>query len=116
MMRQPTRRSARNQRARRAGAAVLALALGAGVMVASLSAAPATGPLKETPDGRALKLTFADEFNSFRRWNGEKGVWRTRFRDGADPNPFALRTLFGNKERQLYVDPDLPLRGRQLNP
>jgi len=115
-MRDPTRSSARNALARRAAAALLSLTLAACLKVASPSASAATGPLKESPDGRALQLTFADEFNSFHRWDGAKGVWRTRFRDGADPNPFALRTLFGNKERQLYVDPDLPLRGRPLNP
>lgn len=97
-----------------ASAAVLALAATACAQAVT-RAEPAAGPLSATPDGRALQLTFADEFDSFRRFQGGKGVWRTTFRDGRDDkgDDFNLRTLKWNKEVQLYVDPDMrPHRGR----
>ena len=76
------------------------------------SGAPATPPLKATPDGRPLKLAFADEFDSFRPWRGGQGVWRTTLREGpVDDQDFNVRTLKSNKELQLYVDPDM--RGRR---
>ena len=80
------------------------------VGIASLAASgckAADGPLKITPDGRRLVLTFADEFNSFDRWTGGKGVWRTTFRDGRAEDDYELRTLKWNKELQLYVDPEM---------
>jgi beta-glucanase (GH16 family) len=91
-----------------ASAAVLALAATACAQaVTQTKSAP--GPLTSTPDGRALQLTFADEFDSFRRFQDGKGVWRTTFRDGRDDkgDDFNLRTLKWNKEVQLYVDPDM---------
>ncbi|RAK50704.1 glycoside hydrolase family 16 protein [Phenylobacterium deserti] len=96
-----------------AGAAVLALALAA-CLRAGEPAAAATPPLTKAPDGRPLQLTFADEFDSFRRFRNGQGVWRTTFRDGNDvfsksgKDDFELRTLKWNKELQLYVDPDMP--------
>jgi beta-glucanase (GH16 family) len=100
---------------------VLALSLGACLKPgASAEAAPQSArqngpqgaskpaPLARTPDGRPLKLAFADEFTSFRRYSdGRGGVWRTVYKDGRSADPFELRTLKNNKERQLYVDPDL---------
>lgn len=70
------------------------------------SAAAATGPLTRAPDGRPLVMTFDDEFNGFRRFTGGKGVWRTTYRDGKADDEFTIRTIKGNKEVQLYVDPD----------
>lgn len=89
-------------------AAGLAFALAA-CMKAGPPAEAATGPLTRTPDGRALQLAFADEFDSFRPWRNGQGVWRTTFRDGRDDrdDDFNLRTLKWNKEVQLYVDPDM---------
>ncbi|WP_334164268.1 glycoside hydrolase family 16 protein [Phenylobacterium sp.] len=88
--------------------AVLAVCLAA-CQPGGSRAQAATAPLAKAPDGRALKLTFADEFDSFRPWRNGRGVWRTTFRDGRDDNDddFNLRTLKWNKELQLYVDPDM---------
>lgn len=83
----------------------LALALGA-CLKAPSSAAAATAPLARAPDGRPLAMTFDEEFNAFRRFEGGKGVWRTTYKDGKAADEFELRTLKGNKEVQLYVDPD----------
>ncbi|MFC3069480.1 glycoside hydrolase family 16 protein [Phenylobacterium soli] len=94
-------------------ALVLALALGACLRGPS-EASAAPGPLKTSPDGRPLALTFDDEFNSFRRFPGPGGVWRTTFKDGRAGDEFELRTLKGNKEVQLYVDPEFQRLG--LNP
>lgn len=91
---------------RRAGwaAAVLAVALAA-CLRAGPPAEAATKPLTETPDGRPLVLTFADEFDAFQRFRNGRGVWRTWLRDGSGA-PLTERTLQSNKELQLYVDPD----------
>lgn len=91
-----------------ASAAVLALAATACAQAVT-GAESAPGPLRATPDGRALQLTFADEFDSFRRFQNGVGVWRTTFKDGRSDrgDDFDLRTLKWNKEVQLYVDPDM---------
>ena len=62
-------------------------------------------PLTRAPDGRALVVTFSDDFDSFRPFVGGKGVWRTFLRNG-DGKPFTERTIQGNKELQIYVDRD----------
>jgi beta-glucanase (GH16 family) len=106
-------KSTERRPARRSGAAVLAaiLALGgltsACVRVSAPEAAASQGPLTVSPDGRRLRLTFDEEFDRFDRWAGGHGRWRTVYRDGRSADPFELRTLRGNKELQLYVDPDL---------
>ena len=82
-------------------------ALSLGCSAAGPTAAQPIGPLKTSPDGRPLTLAFSDEFNSFRRWSGSGGVWRTTFRDGKSADDYDLRTLKWNKEVELYVDPDL---------
>jgi len=89
-------------------AAVAAFGLAACVKVEQTVAAPAQGPLAKAPDGRRLQLTFADEFDTFRPYRHGKGVWRTVFRDGKPNNLTDLRSLPGNKERQLYLDEDFP--------
>ncbi|MDB5476793.1 MAG: glycoside hydrolase family 16 protein [Phenylobacterium sp.] len=84
----------------------LALALAA-CLKGSPPAAAATAPLARAPDGRPLAMTFSDDFDSFRRWSGGKGVWRTTFRDGkSGDDDVEVRTLRNNKEAQLYVDPE----------
>lgn len=103
--------SERRGRPRRFGAALLAgslaVSLAACLKVSSPAAASAaTGPLKQTPDGRPLQMTFEDEFNTFRPWRDGHGVWRTVFKDGRADGP-ELRTLSSNHELQLYVDPDM---------
>jgi hypothetical protein len=101
---------------RRAGLALTGAVLALAACAPGPSnAAAATPPLKQTPDGRPITLTFADEFDTFRPYRNGKGVWRTTFRDGRDDDDddFNLRTLKWNKELQLYVDPDMrPHRGR----
>jgi beta-glucanase (GH16 family) len=90
-------------------AGFLALSLAACLRVGSPAAEAApSGPLKQTPDGRALQMTFEDGFNSFRPWRGGQGVWRTTFKDGRG-DARDLRTLRGNHELQLYVDPHMPI-------
>jgi beta-glucanase (GH16 family) len=94
-------------------------ALLAGVLALSASAcrfgapaeAAASAPLKQSPDGRPLVLTFHDEFETFRPWRNGRGVWRTTFKDGQGASPVDLRTLRSNNELQLYVDPDMRLGG-----
>lgn len=93
----------------RAFAAVMILALPA--------AAQGPGPLRETPDGRPLVLVFSDEFDTFRRWSGRAGVWRTTFGDGTH-KAFERRSLPTNGELELYVDPEIrgPNGSLGLNP
>ena len=108
------RRAIPRRSAAAALAAVLALGLAACVKVGAPEAAPSHGPLTQSPDGRPLKLTFHDEFDSFRPWRNGQGVWRTTFKDGQAADPIDARTLRGNKELQLYVDRDMRLGGRVL--
>jgi beta-glucanase (GH16 family) len=75
-------------------------------LVACAPAEAATDPISATPDGRPLELTFADEFDSFRRLTGNDGVWRTTFGDGTHEG-LDRRSLPTNGEMQFYVDPDL---------
>lgn len=65
-----------------------------------------SAPLHATPDGRPLALSFADEFNDFRRWGSRFGVWRTTFGDGTSQG-LDRRSLPSNSELELYVDPDV---------
>lgn len=95
-------------------ALALALVLSACLRGGSTAEAAAAPPLAKSPDGRALTLTFADEFNDFRPYMNGKGVWRTTYRDGKAADEFDIRTLKSNKEVQLYVDPAFERLG--LNP
>jgi beta-glucanase (GH16 family) len=88
-------------------AALAVLGLAACVRPVAVAAA-ATPPLTHSPDGRRLQLTFADEFDTLRRFAGGRGVWRTVFRDGKPNYLTDLRSLPPNKELQLYIDPDYP--------
>jgi beta-glucanase (GH16 family) len=106
---QRSERRANRRSSTAALAAGLALCLAACLKAASPAAAPAPGPLTQTPDGRALQLAFSDEFDSFKPYRNGQGVWRTVFKDGQSADPFEMRTLRGNNELQLYVDPDLKL-------
>jgi len=95
--------------------AVLALALALAACLRGAPAAEAAAtPLAKSPDGRPLALTFADEFNDFRPYVNGKGVWRTTYRDGKSADEFDIRTIKGNKEAELYVDPEFKRLG--LNP
>lgn len=63
----------------------------------------ADAPLNETPDGRALTLVFADDFQTFRPWNGRSGVWSTTLGDSA---LFGLgdHLLPANGDHRLHLD------------
>jgi len=92
--------------------AALALALTlAACLKGPSTAAAATEPLARAPDGRPLVMTFSDDFDSFRRFTGGKGVWRTTFRDGQSADEVEIRTLRNNKEVQLYVEPEFARLG-----
>ena len=113
-MRHRSSPSERRTGSRRPGLALLGAVLALGLAACLRAAAPAeaagAGPLKQAPDGRPLVMTFDDEFDNFRPWRNGQGVWRTVYKDGRHEDPFELRTLRGNKELQLYVDPDMPLK------
>jgi len=94
-------------------AAVAALGLALCACQGAPPAAAATAPLAHAPDGRPLTMTFDDEFDSFRRFAHGQGVWRTYLR-GGDGMLVTERTLTGNKELQVYVDPDWAPEGRPL--
>lgn len=92
----------------------LSLCEAAGVFLAALlvvsvspaGAAPTDPPLTVAPDGRALTLAFSDDFQTFRRWTGQSGIWRTTFGDGSRQG-LGQRTLASNGELEMYVDPDM---------
>lgn len=70
-----------------------------------------------------LTRTFADEFEALDLYDPRtrRGVWKTQFAHGPQAGPLAWdsRTLKGNLEQELYVDPAFPGRGRVplgLNP
>ncbi len=67
-------------------------------------------PLARSPDGRPMVLTFGESFDRLRTpWGGGRPndhVWRTTYGDGAHSD-VSSRTLKGNKEVQLYVDPTM---------
>lgn len=69
-------------------------------------AAPPQPPLKTTPDGRPLVLTFEENFDRLSLFDGRVGTWRTTFGIG-DHKGLDRRSLPTNGELQLYVDPML---------
>ena len=56
-------------------------------------------------DMSSMHLSFSDEFNSLSLWNGVSGTWRTDFGYGGSSDTLVARTLGGNGEKQIYVDP-----------
>ena len=95
----------------------VARALAAVTLLAMPAAAQGSAPLRATPDGRPLILAFSDEFDTFRRWSGRAGVWRTTYGDGGHSG-LDKRSLPTNGELELYVDPDIrgPSGSLGLNP
>jgi len=63
-----------------------------------------------------LSLSFDEEFDTLDLWAPLKrhGRWKTSFAHGPQSGPMAWdsRTLKGNHERQIYVDPQFPGTGR----
>jgi beta-glucanase (GH16 family) len=55
-------------------------------------------------DGEPMTLSFSDEFDDLKLWDGRSGVWRTNYGyfDREHPGFYSLVT---NEEKQLYVDP-----------
>jgi beta-glucanase (GH16 family) len=98
--------------------ALLALAFLARPSAGAAGGAPADeSPLTASPDHRPLKLTFGSDFQSFAANPGRDRIWRTTYGDGKENGP-AARTLSGNSEQELYVDPAFGERigAPKLNP
>ena len=99
----------------------LAIAAGLALGACDGSAARAqaeAGPLARAPDGRALVMTFSEDFKTLSRVKGGAGatggVWRTAFKEGSHGG-IQNRTLENNKELQVYVDPEMTDRqGRAM--
>ncbi len=74
--------------------------------------APQGGPCDHVIHLDRLQLTFDDEFDSLRLYNPRtnQGVWKTSFAHGPQTGAYAWdsRTLRGNHEQEIYVDPDFP--------
>ncbi|KKC27753.1 family 16 glycosylhydrolase [Sphingomonas sp. SRS2] len=87
-----------------------------GATVASFTASNFQLPL----DTSNLKQSFSDEFNTLNLWTGDNsGVWKTWYGGGTYKSNLDNRTLRGNGELQVYVDPQLKGTGAAelgLNP
>jgi len=69
-------------------------------------------------DTSHLQLSFADEFDSLNLWSGG-GTWKTWYGGGNYKSGLDNRTLRGNGELEIYVDPQLKGTGSTafgLNP
>lgn len=59
-------------------------------------------------DASRLRLSFADEFDGLDLWsNGNGGTWKTWYGGGNYKSGLDNRTLRGNGELEIYVDPQL---------
>lgn len=86
------------RRIRAVGMALVVLA-GAAAAIAAWSQEPVGGP----PEGFALTPSFSEEFYGA---GLDTTRWRTAYRtDGITPTTVANRSLYGNRERELYFDP-----------
>jgi beta-glucanase (GH16 family) len=95
----------------------IARAFAAMTLLGLPASAQGLAPLRATPDGRPLVMVFSEDFDTFRRWSGRVGVWRTTYGDGGHLG-LDKRSLPTNGELQLYVDPDIrgPSGSLGLNP
>jgi beta-glucanase (GH16 family) len=94
-----------------AGLSLSSVALaGCGWAAAPADKADDGRPLARAPDGRALVMTFSSDFRSLSRVKGgagaSGGVWRTAYKEGSHGG-IQNRTLDGNKELEVYVDPEM---------
>lgn len=89
--------------------------------VSSLTASDFSVPLNLA----GMKMTFDDEFNSLSTYNTstKTGTWTTNYQSGISAqsgiNSFSSRTLSGNAEKEVYVNPDyqgLGTKALGLNP
>lgn len=60
--------------------------------------APRSGP----PAGEKLELSFSEEFDGNQL---RSDIWRTAFKTCGKEGSIANRSLYGNRERQIYFDP-----------
>ena len=71
-------------------------------------------------DTSRLQLTFSDEFDTLNLWNASTGgTWKTWYGGGTYKSNLDNRTLRGNGELEIYVDPQLKGTGTTelgLNP
>lgn len=71
-------------------------------------------------DTSLLQPTFADEFDTLNLWNASNGgTWKTWYGGGSYKSNLDNRTLRGNGELEIYVDPQLKGTGTTelgLNP
>lgn len=76
---------------------------------------PPAGPCLSRVRLGLLPLTFADEFDALSLYDARtrRGRWKTSFAHGPQRGAMAWdsRTLKGNHERQIYVDPAFPGSG-----
>lgn len=75
-----------------------AVAVGA-IGLSQADSAVRSGP----PAGHALKPSFSEEFNGSRL---RPDVWRHAFKGCGKSGTIANRSLYGNRERQIYFDPE----------
>lgn len=101
---------------------VLRLSADDAVTIKNTSIASFTASNFQLPlDMSGMQLTFADEFNALNLWNGDNsgGVWKTWYGGGNYKTALDNRTLRGNGELEVYVDPQLKGTGTTplgLNP
>lgn len=84
----------------------LLAALAAFGLAAASAQAAEDAPLTVAPDGRKLALAFSDDFSSLRTVCQGGRRWRSTFGDGGNTG-VGGRTLSGNGELEVYVDPCL---------
>ncbi|HEV7158711.1 MAG TPA: glycoside hydrolase family 16 protein [Caulobacteraceae bacterium] len=81
----------------------LAFAFAVLLSLPTLALAASPAPLVRSPDGRRLALTFEETFRAPPVAPGRR-TWRTTFGGGGDLG-IDKRTLAGNGEEEVYVDP-----------
>jgi beta-glucanase (GH16 family) len=89
-----------------AGSRPLEILFLAALLIGAVPASGDSAPLRVAPDGRALVLSFSDEFDTFRQFGRPAGIWRTTFGDGTQLG-LDRRSLPTNGELELYADSDL---------
>jgi len=84
--------------------------MGGVALCATAAAVIATGRLEADeprrsgpPSGLAMAMSFNEEFDG----RGlRSNVWRTAYKSCGKPGSIANRSLYGNRERQIYFDPE----------
>lgn len=91
------------------GDVVLRLSANDAVTIKNVSIGQFTADNFQLPlDTSRLQPSFADEFDSLNLWsNGGGGTWKTWYGGGNYKSGLDNRTLRGNGELEIYVDPQL---------